>query len=224
MTTNFVYIIYIRARRNQHQWVYSLWPGWCRQPAPSSFTLLCSLHHHQLHDCSLHHHQLPYPAVCTINHQLPYPAACTIISYPTLQPAPSSVTRLCSLRHHQLPYPAAASVTLHCSLHHHQLPYPAAASVTLHCSLHHHQLPYSAACSRIPTQSQNPVCCIWCGLLALTFQADRSTAGWWQKGQVSNIRNAGWCHSGYACASENVTLWLVTTMASFCVVDRTSSQ
>ena len=164
MTTNFVYIIYIRARRNQHQWVYSLWPGWCSQPAPSSVTLLCSLHHHQLH----------------------YSAACTIISYTTLQPAPSSFTLL--------------------------------------CSLHHHQLHYSTVCSRTPTQSQNPVCCTGCRLLAQTFQAHRNTAGWGQKGQVSNIRSTGRCHSGYACASENVTLWLVTTMASFSAVDRTGSQ
>ena len=89
MTTNFVYIIYIRARRNQHQWVYSLWPGWCSQPAPSSVTLLCSLHHHQLH----------------------YSAACTIILYTTLQPAPSSVTLLYSLQ--QNPYPITEPNLLH---------------------------------------------------------------------------------------------------------------
>ena len=111
MTTNFVYIIYIRARRNQHQWVYSLWPGWCRQPAPSSFTLLCNLHHHPLHyyaACTIISYMT---AACTIISYPTLQSAPSIISYPTLQPAPSSVTLLCSLQ--QNPYPVTEPSLLH---------------------------------------------------------------------------------------------------------------
>ena len=207
MTTNFVYIIYIRARRNQHQWVYSLWPGWYRQPAPSSFTLLCNLHHHPLHYsatctislyttmklapssvtwlCSLHHHQLPYPAVCTINHQLPYPAACTIISYPTLQPAPSSVTLLCSLHHHQLPFSAACTIISYptaCTIISYPTLQPAPSSATLpFSSISYPTLqPAPSSVTLLCSLQQNPYPVTEPSLLHLVWTACANFSSWSQ--------------------------------------------